>query len=278
MSHHPPHPVPSVVQTADGSLTLYVESLDEHYHSTHGARQESEHVFIRHGLWPLLAAGRGSQQGGNLHILEIGLGTGLNAILTLAECRAAAATTTYTALDTVPLPPDVTEALAYAYFPPEAAASPAGAGARARPFKAGRRTGTELPWLGEAFRDLHAAPWNTETYLGNDFYLTKYLAPLQTAALVPPDSVGAHPPGTAPLTRGRHHLIYFDAFAPQKQPELWTADIFRLLYEAAAPGGVLVTYCAQGQFRRDLRAAGWQVEKVPGPPGKREMTRAVKAA
>ena len=265
-------PLPSVVQTEDGSPTLYVAALDEHYHSIHGARQESAHVFIRQGLGPLLAAGRGSQQGGNLNILEIGLGTGLNAILTLEACRQAAAYATYTALETVPLPPDVTEALAYAYFPPE----------DSRPRSAWQKahseplTGQELPWLGEALRDLHAAPWNQEVELGLEFYLTKLLAPLETAVLVPPDSWPLPPPGTAALVRGRYHLIYFDAFAPQKQPELWTEAIFRLLFDATAPDGVLVTYCAQGQFRRDLRAAGWTVEKLPGPPGKREMTRAVK--
>ncbi len=265
---------PALVLTADGSPTLYVPALDEHYHSTHGARQESTHVFIKNGLWPLLAAGRGSQQSGNLNILEIGLGTGLNAVLTLEACRQAAAYTTYTALETVPLPPDVVEALAYPYFPPDATPRPRSEWQKAHETP---RTGAELPWPGEALRTLHAAPWNESVELGLEFYFTKFLAPLQTAVLVPPNAYPTNPPGTAPLTQGHYHLIYFDAFAPQKQPELWTEAIFRLLFEAAAPGAVLVTYCAQGQFRRDLRAAGWRVEKLPGPPGKREMTRAVKA-
>jgi tRNA U34 5-methylaminomethyl-2-thiouridine-forming methyltransferase MnmC len=79
------------------------------------------------------------------------------------------------------------------------------------------------------------------------------------------------------LPTGYYDLIYFDAFAPEKQPELWTEAVFAKLYAAAAPGAVLVSYCAQGQFRRNLRAAGWLTEKLPGPPGKREMTRARKA-
>jgi tRNA U34 5-methylaminomethyl-2-thiouridine-forming methyltransferase MnmC len=71
-------------------------------------------------------------------------------------------------------------------------------------------------------------------------------------------------------------VIYFDAFAPQAQPELWTADVFGRMYRALRPGGVLVTYCAQGAFKRTLKQAGFQVERLPGPPGKREMTRATK--
>ena len=81
---------------------------------------------------------------------------------------------------------------------------------------------------------------------------------------------------TAELPASHYNLIYFDAFAPEKQPELWTEAVFARLYAAAAPGAVLVSYCAQGQFRRNLRAAGWRTEKLPGPPGKREMTRATK--
>lgn len=92
--------------------------------------------------------------------------------------------------------------------------------------------------------------------------MTKYQEPIQDADL----------PGNT------YDLIYFDAFAPEKQPELWTEAVFAKLYAAAAPGAVLVSYCAQGQFRRNLRAAGWLTEKLPGPPGKREMTRARKPA
>jgi tRNA U34 5-methylaminomethyl-2-thiouridine-forming methyltransferase MnmC len=118
------------------------------------------------------------------------------------------------------------------------------------------------PTLGQAFDHLHTAPWNEEFTLAPGFTLTKIQAQLQAAAL-PTDY---------------YDLVYFDAFAPEKQPELWTEDVFAKLYAAAAPGAVLVSYCAQGQFRRNLRAAGWLTEKLPGPPGKREMTRARKAS
>ena len=213
--------------TADGSPTLYVPALDEHYHSQHGAAQESRHVFIEAGLRPLLAAGQ------ELRILEVGLGTGLNALLTL-EAAATSATIRYDGYETYPLPPEAVIALASQW--------------------------TDNAQLSQAFGHLHGAPWGESTTLAPGFELTKTQAQVQTAE----------------LPASHYNLIYFDAFAPEKQPELWTEAVFAQLYSAAAPGAVLVSYCAQGQFRRNLRAAGWRTEKLPGPPGKREMTRATK--
>ncbi|GAA4502039.1 tRNA (5-methylaminomethyl-2-thiouridine)(34)-methyltransferase MnmD [Hymenobacter ginsengisoli] len=218
--------------TADGSPTLYVPALDEHYHSRHGAAQESWHVFIEAGLRPLLAAGLGQTQ--PLQLLEVGLGTGLNALLTLETAQQAGAAVTYDGYETLPLPTAAVAALAPQW--------------------------ADSLRLRAAFTRLHAAPWNEALALTPLFSLTKRLAEVQAAD----------------LPASRYNLIYFDAFAPEKQPELWTEAIFAQLYAAAAPGAVLVSYCAQGQFRRNLRAAGWLTEKLPGPPGKREMTRARK--
>jgi tRNA U34 5-methylaminomethyl-2-thiouridine-forming methyltransferase MnmC len=220
--------------TADGSPTLYVPALDEHYHSRHGAAQESRHVFIEAGLAPLLAAGLGQTQ--PLQLLEVGLGTGLNALLTLEAVQVAGAAVAYYGYETVPLPAEAVAALA-----PQWADSPV---------------------LSRVFAELHTMPWGMPRMLVPEFLLTKVQKPIQAVA----------------LPAGRYDLIYFDAFAPEKQPELWTEDVFAKLYAAAAPGAVLVSYCAQGQFRRNLRAAGWLTEKLPGPPGKREMTRARKPA
>ena len=72
-------------------------------------------------------------------------------------------------------------------------------------------------------------------------------------------------------------IIYFDAFAPNKQPELWTPEIFEKMYQIIRPEGILVTYCAKGQVKRDLKSVGFEVESLPGPPGKREMIRAIKS-
>ena len=71
-------------------------------------------------------------------------------------------------------------------------------------------------------------------------------------------------------------IIYYDAFAPNKQPELWELKNFEKAYQLLAPDGYLVTYCAQGAFKRTLREAGFTIETLAGPPGKREMTRAWK--
>jgi tRNA U34 5-methylaminomethyl-2-thiouridine-forming methyltransferase MnmC len=220
--------------TGDGSPTLYVPALDEHYHSHHGAAQESRHVFIEAGLAPLLAEGMGQTQA--LQVLEVGLGTGLNALLTLEAAQAAGAYVHYQGFETLPLPAEAVAALALQW--------------------------TDNPMLSQAFTELHAMPWGLPLKLGPKFLLSKIQRAIQSVA----------------LPAGRYNLIYFDAFAPEKQPELWGEDIFYNLYLAAAPGAVLVSYCAQGQFRRNLRAAGWLTEKLPGPPGKREMTRARKPA
>ncbi len=75
---------------------------------------------------------------------------------------------------------------------------------------------------------------------------------------------------------GRFDLIYFDAFAPEKQPELWTDDIFSKIADLSNPGAVLVTYSSKGVVRRALKTCGFNVEKIPGPPGKWEMIRAIR--
>ena len=74
----------------------------------------------------------------------------------------------------------------------------------------------------------------------------------------------------------KFHLIYFDAFAPNAQPELWAKEIFEKMYSLLQPNGILVTYCSKGDVRRAMQAAGFKVEKLPGPKGKREMIRAIK--
>ncbi len=75
-----------------------------------------------------------------------------------------------------------------------------------------------------------------------------------------------------------YHLIYFDAFGARLQPELWTQEVFKTMYDALKKDGVLVTYAAKGSVRRAMQAVGFTVERLPGPPGKREMLRATKTA
>ncbi|SNC76331.1 tRNA U34 5-methylaminomethyl-2-thiouridine-forming methyltransferase MnmC [Hymenobacter gelipurpurascens] len=228
-------PLLEVRTTADGSSTLYVPALDEHYHSTHGALQEARHVYLAAGLEPALA--ESAEATVPVWVLEVGFGTGLNALLTLERTLHAPQVIFYDTIEKFPLPANVIGQLS-----------------------------TETYLTNEDLLDyhqqLHASSWNRPVVLTPQFVLLKMAGALQDT----------------PLSENTYQVIYFDAFAPEKQPDMWTDEIFAQLYAATAPGGVLVSYCAKGSFRRSLKAAGWLVEKIPGPPGKREMTRARKAA
>lgn len=219
-------PVARHVLTRDGSSTLYVERFDEHYHSIHGALQESMHVFIRNGLEYKL------QTHSSISVLEVGFGTGLNALLTYLYSQHAHVH--YTGIEAYPLSSDQ---LAWLNYP----------------------SMLEQEGVKEAFYQLHQLSWNEKHQIDFRFEFTKYeilLQDYQPAQLF--------------------DLIYFDAFAPDSQPELWTLDIFRQMFRNCEHDGILVTYSAKGNVRRAMISAGFQVEKLPGPPGKREMIRAVK--
>jgi len=110
------------------------------------------------------------------------------------------------------------------------------------------------------FHAVHGAPWNKETMIQKNFSILKLQRPLQDADLEP----------------NRFDLIYYDAFAPSRQPEMWNINSIGKLANAMRAGAALVTYCAKGQFKRDLRSVGLKVETMAGPPGKKEMVRAVK--
>lgn len=107
---------------------------------------------------------------------------------------------------------------------------------------------------------LHNCEWGSWAAINEHFRLLKIEDVLETAKL-PPE---------------HFDLVYFDAFAPSSQPNLWSIEIFRKLYGIMAHGSMLCTYCAKGQVRRNMIAASFEVEKLPGPPGKREMLRAKK--
>ena len=215
-----------IKKTADGSSTLFVPELNEHYHSTHGAVRESMHVFIRMGLQAVSA--------GQCSLLEIGFGTGLNALLSLLDAGSSK-TMVYHAIDNYPLPWEQVEALNYS-----------------------EHLGLN-PGQTEKFRSMHEEDWGSERKITDHFILTKEKVSLQE--FVPEDE---------------YDLVYFDAFAPDKQPELWTEDIFRKMNGAIKANAMLVTYSAKGEVRRSMERAGFRVERLPGPPGKREMLRAMK--
>lgn len=210
-----------ITNTDDGSATLFVPELNEHYHSTKGARTESQHIFIDMGLKASEALAP--------RILEIGFGTGLNAWLTLEEAERSERNIHYTGLELYPLEWQMIAQLDYAANQ-------------------------------ELFEQLHTAPWQEAVAITPHFTLLKM-------------EVDAN----KWQTEESFDLIYFDAFAPEKQPEMWSQELFNRLYVLLNDGGILTTYCAKGVIRRLLQAAGFIVERLPGPPGgKREILRARK--
>jgi tRNA U34 5-methylaminomethyl-2-thiouridine-forming methyltransferase MnmC len=211
--------------TADGSSTLLHEKLGETYHSTKGARSESIHVYIETGLQFR------QQQKPNkpLQILEVGYGTGMNALLTLEHARQPIY---YTGLEPFPIQDEE------------------------------HITCGELfdATLSEAQEKMASLPWthNTEfQQITEHFFLRKLpLALMDYHAEIMAD------------------LVYFDAFAPKYQPDLWQDEAWKHLRRQVNPDALAVTYCAQGAFRRMLKENHWQVEKLPGPPSQKlEMTR-----
>ena len=214
-------------ETMDGSQTLYLEEIDEHYHSTFGAIQESQHVFIREGLERCFAK--------EISLLEIGFGTGLNCYLTLLNCLKRDQNVSYYCVEKNPLPEELWDQLNYGL-----------------PFQDSDA---------ELFKLLHKAPWNCVVAINDQFSIYKIEGDVLQNDLI-----------DLPM----FDLVYYDAFSPDKQPELWEKHLFEKIFSKMNENGILVTYCAKGQVRRLLQAVGFCVERVPGPPGKREMLRAVK--
>lgn len=217
-----------IITTGDGSKTIQIEEWNEQYHSTHGAIQEAYHVFIQMGL---------EETRGNLDILEIGFGTGLNALITYKESTGRDRKIRYTGVEAFPVRKEEWEVLEY----PQA-------------------LGNEEDLL-PIFQAMHKAPWGEWQDLNSKFSLFKLQEDFRNLKY-----------------QDDYDLIYFDAFGARVQPELWTEQVFRIMFAAMRPGGILVTYAAKGSVRRAMQAVGFEVERLPGPPGKREMLRSTKPA
>lgn len=169
-------------------------------------------------------------------IFEVGFGTGLNAGITAAQAAIKQQVIDYTAIELFPVDGEMIQELGY------------------------------VDLLQNAFPEhnfyeaIMSATWNDLAPIHPHFSLSKLQTSLQEIS----------------LDQGLFDLVYFDAFGPRVQPEMWSQAHFAKLYSSLNEGGALVTYCAQGQVKRDLKAVGYRVENVPGPPGKREMTIAYK--
>lgn len=212
-----------IVITGDGSPTLFVPGLDEHYHSTHGAVNESMHVFIEKGLMGVDKT--------DVAILEVGFGTGLNALLTLLYCQGR--TVSYHGYELFPLSAQEVNLLNF--------------------------SDSSVAKHAHVLTKMHQLPWGIEVLVEPHFALTKINAKIQELAV-----------------QDRYDLVYFDAFAPNKQSDMWTEDVFKRVYSAMKRNSVLTTYCAKGEVRRIMQRVGFAVERVPGPPLKKEMLVAFK--
>ena len=213
--------------TNDGSHTLFVPALNEHYHSIHGAVQEAIHVYINAGLHHC--------KKDEIHVLEIGFGTGLNAFLTLCDSIKNEKKAVYTSLELYPISVADAQKLNYA--------------------------SQICPDSEHLFLQLHEAEWEKRIDITPHFSLLKLHRDITNS-----DALDFHT---------KFDVVYFDAFAPEKQPEMWTQEVFENILSVCNLGAALTTYCAKGVVRRTMRSAGFMVEKLAGPPGKREMLRAI---
>lgn len=215
-----------IVLTADGSHSLRVDDLNEQYHSQFGAITESRHVFIKSGLSQLETL--------SLNILEVGFGTGLNALLSAIYSEENKGPRIfYTGIEKYPLSLEEWSLLNYA-----------------------DHLGREWTSL---FHELHGCPWDSQVELTERFQLLKLKLDIKDWK-----------------ADRKYDLVYFDAFAPEVQPELWNSDIFARIYENMYEGGLLLTYSVKGSIRRVLEETGFKAEKLEGPPGKRHILRATK--
>lgn len=219
----------SIITTADGSKTIQIEEWNEQYHSIHGAIQEAKHVYIEYGLREFLQRQPNQK---HINILEIGFGTGLNALLTATDELALQKSILYHGIEAYPVSSDELRALNYSDL---------------------------LVSKLNIFDHLHQASWHKEIQITKHFVLKKRQEFFTEIKYV-----------------NVFDIVYFDAFGPRVQPDLWTPSIFKMMYTAMRLGSVLVTYSAKGSVRRAMQEVGFEVERLSGPPGKREMLRATK--
>ncbi len=217
-----------IIQTEDGSTTLYTEQFNEHYHSIHGAEQESQLIYIDYGLKERIKAlqEKSSQP---LKILEMGFGTGLNAWLSLEIAEKTTQAIHYTTIEKFPISLEIAEGLSYA-------------------------NSSEAK---ELFLRLHQAEWNEDAIITPQFTIKKLAMDLLNFK----------------ANDEKFDLIYFDAFSPEAQAELWEENVFQHLAKICKKGAILTTYCAKGEVRRRLQRSGFTVERLAGPIGKREVLR-----
>lgn len=221
------------LKTRDGSQTIYLKHLDETYHSINGAFSESLHVYILNGLKLI------NTELTEITIMEVGFGTGLNALLTIDYLKPHQKVN-YIAFEPYPLSYDILREY-YNGFP-------------------------HMPQSIDLIKQISEVEHNKWHAITPQLNFCMLKADLQSQV----NSLASL------INKGEVDLLYYDAFAPAKQPEMWTEETIRFAVDYLKEGGMLTTYCAQGQFKRNLKALGMKVKSVNGPLGKREMTTAYK--
>lgn len=219
-----------IIRTDDGSHSLFIDELNESYHSFHGAVRESEHVFIENGLNYFCQK---LERRDSVKIYEVGFGTGLNALLAAKWADVKKIRIEYSTLECFPLPKEIINQLNYS---------------------------TLFSSFLQVFESIHNVPWGSPHQITDHFTICKTKGKLEDIS----------------ISKEAYDIIFYDAFAPSKQPEMWEADNLSKTVKGLKKPGVFVTYCAKGQLKRDLRSLDCQVESLPGPPGKKEMVRAIK--
>ena len=214
-----------LVTTADGSSSIYIPEMDEHYHSSNGAIQEALHVFLKNGIKRFEAK--------DLTIFELGFGTGLNALISMIH-SSSSRKVNYHSIEAYPVESELIKGINYCQI-----------------------IGDKYQ---ESFSLLHSCDWENVHQITSDFSFKKIHSKIEDYQ----------------LQENYYDIIFYDAFGPKAQSEMWEIDILEKMYAGLKKGGELVTYCAQGQFKRNLKAIGFEVIALPGPPGKREMTIGVK--
>lgn len=221
----------SIITTDDGSKTIKIEEWNEHYHSTHGAIQESMHVYIQAGLDYFSSR----NQPESITVLEAGFGTGLNALLSYLWSEKSKIKIDYLGIEAYPISKEEIESLEYYKI-------------------------IDGDNVKSVYDNLHQADWEQWSEISSFFRLKKqklFFSDLEV--------------------QNQADVIFYDAFGPRVQPELWEKSIFQKFYDALKPNGVFVTYCVKGTARRALQEIGFEVDIIEGPPGKRHMMRALKA-
>jgi len=218
-----------IIQTSDGSDTIYNSELNETYHSLHGSINESNVVYIKNGIEFYLDKKRKK----NIKILEIGFGTGLNFLLTHIFFKKRKENILYHTLEPFPLPNGIIKKLNY------------------------------IKKVGDQYSDIfqlsHSSDPDKIIDITDRIKFIKSKVSLENINF-----------------QDKYDIIFYDAFAPSKQPSMWEKKNLEKIYSYMNEDSILVTYCSSGKFKRDLKSIGFELDVLPGPKGKKEMVRAIK--